>query len=159
MGKAALIQIVIFGILFVGCLFAFGIGVSYVASSVGLEEGKCFVYARETEDCKVTQTEWTYFATSEYCGLNVTLEMDPDEVDCGEDIKAIDQTYDCYFDENGCEDGIFSFESPTDRRVQGLFLVGFSIPFGCLFCAVVAFSVVGYKKNQSFIEVVCVCCQ
>ena len=115
-------------------------GVIYLGNPESLEKGSCYVFDVETgtRTCKGNAEEYTYFATSEYCGVNVILESDPDDASCVsiDDRKDVDKEYDCYFEENSCDDQIFSFESASDRRTEAIIMIVVSAVWSVCCCMV-----------------------
>ena len=108
---------------------------------------QCFIFDRVKTDCSGNKNQYTYYATSNYCGPNVTLEIDGWEeiAQCRRGSPMdIDKTYDCYFNDDSCDQQIFSLTSPSGHENEAIGM----IITGC--CGIICVFAICYKIWYEF---------
>ena len=117
-------------------------GIQWVAEGDGNYwiQDKCYVSNRVRDySCShEALSKDRYFATSDYCGLNVTLESHYDETECGDQQMQINKEYDCFFKGDACDDKVFWFERTGENHTIGMILIAVSCAAMVAFCVILS---------------------
>ena len=122
----------------------------YAAANSTKEE--CFVVDRTTQYCNdVADESYIYYSLSDKCGNNTQLEYTEDVcIKNNNQVYQIGNAYDCYIDDNDCEKGQFTFQSPDEIEKTGIYIIVISsIGLFCYIC-LCCMGIIRYEKNECF---------
>ena len=134
----SMINVCCFSLYLIGSILLIGFLSQAIYNANKLTKTNCSV--NEYEDC-------TYTATADSCDPSIELEFDDG---CDHDNKynqKINETYTCYLEPNGCIDGEFTFETPSDIKINAIGPM-FAGIIGFLGCGAMCFIAIRYWDDD-----------